>query len=139
MIAVMVVVLWYTGWAVWGMYRYNLLDKQSPATSIQWSVQKKSDDAYFLHAKYQFNGPQNAPSEGESALSYPVFWNAWSAEQAIKEYHFKPWVVFYNSRDPRLSALQKNFPIKECVSAIVLWGVFLYFLWLDRYVAKMEG
>jgi hypothetical protein len=139
LMAIGAIVLWYTGSAAYGLYQYHRLNREMQAHSVQWAVKKEADDAYFLIAKYQFSPLQNSLVEGETIFKFPIFWNAWAAEKAIPEYAAKSWLVYYVGNNPSISSLQKNFPLKECISATVLWGILIYFLWLDRYISKWEN
>jgi hypothetical protein len=76
---------------------------------------------------------------GASVLTDEPFRNRWGAQEAITQYAAKEWRVWFDHKDPDYSSLQKKFPLKECVSAIFLWGLLLYFLWLGFYVAKFNS
>lgn len=139
LIGVAAVGLWYSAIAAYTVFLYSRLNQETPAASVTWKVKKGSADAYFLYAHYQFTPPNHPLQEGETILSSPVFWNVWAAEQAMEEYGANSWTVFYSGSNPAFSTLEKNYPFKECLSAFVTVGIFLYFLWLDHYVAKFRS
>ena len=127
-------VLWYSGSAAYRYYRYVTLTEKTPATDITWIVKEYANDDFGIHADYNF-----AVGEKKIDGAYTFkdkYYNAYAAEQQIKKYDSKRWYVWYQPSNPHHSALQKKFPTKECVSAMVLWGLFLYFLWLGFYVNK---
>lgn len=128
--------------ALYKYYNYSNLTKQAVASSVNWSVKvdKKMwpfnvflDDSYKIEANYAFK------VEGKSFQGYTLFkenyLNSWAAEREIEKNQKKQWTVWYEKNNENHSTLQKNFPLKECVSAGVLWVLLLYFLWLGFYVA----
>lgn len=133
------IVLWYTSIAAYKIYQYYRLNAHAEASSVAWSVKNETDDSHFLVARYRFSPSQNASFEGSTVFTSPIFWNSWAAEQAIKDYSVKSWTVWFAQNDPAFSTLQKYFPVKEALSAIAVWGILLYFLWLDWYVAKFRS
>lgn len=129
------IVLWFTGTAIYKIYLFERFDAYAEAQNVKWTVKEKSDEEFLLDAHYNFlvNGGE---IKGDSLLTEASFWNAWAAEQMVKEYTNKKWIVWYSSKNPHYSTLQKNFPLKECISMGVLWALLFYFLWLGYYVAK---
>jgi hypothetical protein len=133
----------YSAIALYKYYRYAVLDSQAPAQSIEWSIKvdKKKwplsllfEDNYRLLAMYSFSVEGKA-MKGSTSFK-ENYLNSWAAEQAIKKNEQKNWIVWYQSGKVNHSTLQKNFPLKECVSAGVLWALLLYFIWLGFYVAN---
>ena len=47
-------------------------------------------------------------------------------------------VVWYNPHNIAYSALEKPFPMKAIVSAIILICLLVYFLFLGMYVGKLQ-
>ena len=130
--------LWYSAVALYSYYSYSQLKTQIAVSSIQWEVEEKSEDNYLIKALYQFKY-RNNPYSGSTTLSDIPYRNQWAAQQAIKEYSKKNWKTWFDPQNPNHSSLQKNFPLKECISAIFLWGLTIYFLWLGFYVAKFKS
>lgn len=133
---VFVVTLWYTGDAWYRYYAYSHLNAKTTADAVDWTIEKHSEDAYSLTASYRFTiGKTSYSGRTSFAKNYR---NRWAAEQAVAEYSSSPWDVWYGKENPNHSSLQKSFPVKECVSAVVLWALLLYFLWLGFYVSKFK-
>lgn len=134
LICAALVVFWYTGNALFKAYQYGILDSKTKVGLIDWSVKPLSDESFVLVADYQFMNNQSS-EKGQTTFLDKKYWNEWAAMQAIPEVASENLYVWYSSSNPHKSALQKKFPLKECISAAVLWGIFLYFLWIGRYVA----
>lgn len=133
----MMIVVGYSAMALYRLYHYYVLSGTASASQIEWSTHRLSDDEYVVDAKYDFP-VKGVAVNSESTLKDPVFRNAWAAEQAIKEYQKRAWKVYYNPGNPTDSTLQKYYPLKECISASILWGLVIYFIGLGYYVKKVE-
>jgi hypothetical protein len=134
--AIFVTTLWYTIVAVYRYNDYSSLQTQAPVTEIQWQTIEDSSESFSLqaHYRYEFNGK----SFTGSSPWKEVYRNSWAAEQDIKEFSKVKWKVWIDPNHPDHSSLQKYFPFKECISSALLWGIFLYFLSLGFYVAKIK-
>jgi len=132
-----VVTLWFTGVATYRYYEYTDLNSHTTTSSVEWLIKEHTEDNYTLEAYYQFKA-NNHLFKGVSHFADESHLNRWAAEQMIKSNSSHLWTVWYAQNNPDHSSLQKNFPIKECLSAIFLIGLFLYFLWLGFYVARFK-
>lgn len=130
--------LWYTISALYSYYSYSHLNSQTSPSTINWEVVEKSEENYFLKTSYSFNYKGNL-YRGSTTWSQDTYRNQWAAEQGLKESSSQQWKVWFDNLDPHHSSLQKNFPLKECISAAFLWGLSLYFLWIGFYVAKFKN
>lgn len=130
--------LWYTVVAIHSYYSYSHLKTQAAPSAIEWDVEEKSEEDYLVKAMYrfEFNG-KSYP--GMTSFADTPYRNQWAAEEALKELSNKHWKIWFDPQNPHHSSLQKNFPFKECISAIFLWGLILYFLWLGFYVTKYKN
>lgn len=127
--------LWYSFVAWHAYYRYSHLTAYTVPSAMSWEIEEKSEENYLLKASYRFDF-QGKSYPGISILTDEPYRNRWGAEQAMRENPTKEWRVWFDYHNPHYSSLQKNFPLKECLSAVFLWGLLLYFLWLGFYVAK---
>lgn len=128
--------LWFSGIAIYKQFRYYQLDATAPATVTNWTVNRISDEQYQIVAVYNFPF-NNTPIDGQTAF-VPYLRNPYTAEQYIKENAQLHWNAWYNSGNPHDSTLQRKFPLKECLYAGVLWGIFIYFVWLGNYVQRQQ-
>ena len=129
------VALWFTGDAIIRLYGYISQNAEGVATITQWNVKEFPGDRYVLSASYSFHydGKQY---QGETVFEKPRFLNRWAAEEAIRNETQQTRPVWFSSWNPDHSTLQKSFPIKECLSAVLLWGLVIYFIGLNEYVSK---
>lgn len=136
---VLLTTLGYSAVAVYRYYQYVRLTAETPTISaMQWDVEQKADDEFIIGVQYVFKVGQQE-FKGETKWPKERFLNRYAAEEGIKEFSARKWRVWYDSSDPHHSSLEKNFPFKECLSALFLWGLFFYFLWLGFYVAKFKS
>lgn len=131
-------VIGYTGVTLYRIYHYVTLSERVPAKVFEWTVKERSSgDDYRVYGRYTFSFKERE-AQGESVVESDKFLNPWSAKQAIPQYQARSWEVWVNPRNIHDSALQKYFPLKECISTVTLWGILLYFIWLGFYVNKDE-
>jgi hypothetical protein len=124
----------YSGIAIYKYNRYSSLNTSTLDVKVtELKVVEKSSDAFYIEANYQFE-VQGKPYQGAGILD-ERYRNPYAAKTGIKPLNENKWEVWYDREDPNHSSLQKEFPIKEWVSTVFLWGLFLYFLWLGFYVA----
>jgi len=128
---------WFTIKALYAAYLYVSLNASAPVENIQWSVEQLNEERFVMKANYNFVFKGQEYS-GETLFKNDVYWNFWAAEDSIKVYQQKDWQVWFSSTSPRYSSLQKNFPLKECISAAVLWVILIYFFCLGYYVATRK-
>jgi hypothetical protein len=124
--------LWFSWPAYRELYTYSVLTAHTKAQSVHWSVIELSDERYVLQGNYIFR-VEGGEHAGSTILDRLPYRNAWAANKAIPEHAEKQWEVWYSPKNLLYSSLQKNFPFKECVSAIILWGLLIYFIALKLY------
>jgi hypothetical protein len=137
LIVIFLIVLWYTGVALYRYYTYSRLTSFTQAIQIEWTVRERASDEYVLEASYLFEA-NGTSQKGKMDLKHEIYRNRWAAEQMIPQYTKRNWTVWYDPSQPNHSSLQKSFPLKESISAGFLWILFFYFLWLGFYVAKYK-
>lgn len=137
------IVIGYGAVALYKYYRYTILTASAPAVIEKWSIEADLrqwpmnllfEDAYRVQADYSFVTDQ-IKYEGKTIFR-EKYRNTWAAEQSQKKMEQENWIVWYQPGNAHYSTLQKNFPLKECVSAGVLAALLLYFIWLGSYVTK---
>ncbi len=136
--------LWYSGKCVYYYYKYETLTAQTHPAHIDWSVKTIPGKFYFFEEEYQVQAHyayaiQEKTYQGFTVLTDTKYLNPWGAEQKIAALSKEPVPLWYNPRRPYDSTLQKYFPLKECISTALLWGLLFYFVWLGMYVKKYQG
>ena len=130
--------LWYSGIALYDYYSYSQLKVQTSPSNIEWSIEEVKDEYFVAKGNYHFNFKGNSYT-GTSALTDDAYRNRWAAEQGLKELSTLKPKIWFDPQNPQHSSLQKKFPLKECISAIFLWGLTFYFLWLGFYVSRFKS
>ena len=120
------------------VYQYIRLEAKTVPQSIHWSVHAINEEHYVLKANYLFK-VKDKEYANETVLLKPWYRNEWAASQEISNQMQKQWNIWFSLSNPESSSLQKIFPIKECVSSILLWGIFAYFVLLGFYMEKIEN
>lgn len=127
--------VWFTWQTIGKTTDYYTLSNSIDAATIAWSPIKKGDDHYLLSAEYTFH-VNNQNIHKKEVLSTPVYPNPWAVEQAASKQNTKQWKVWYSPDAPQKASLERNFPTKELVSMVILWGVWIYFVCLGFYVTR---
>lgn len=128
----------YSCVAAYKYYNYTRLSKQILPIEIMWESQELATDSFIPAATYTFSFSKQLFS-GTDTWPNDSYRNQWAIDEGLKEYRAKEWKVWFDPHHPTYSSLQKNLPIKECISAIILWGLFFYFLWLSFYVTRFNS
>ena len=110
-------------------YLYLRLSVKVEASIDQWKVIKKSSSSYPIQGKYHFEF-QGKTYHGASNLKPPYPLNRPSAQKMIVELEpsRKLWIDPHN---PMISSLERGFPIKKVVYALIALGVSLYFWFVE--------
>lgn len=137
MLVLLCIVVGYSGTALWRWYGYVRLSTQTTVKQVEWRVIEQNSSSYVVAGKYQFV-VKDRDYTGETEFFDDSYLNQWSAEQGMQRYQEKKWTVWYQPGNENYSSLQKKFPLKECLSALVLWGLWFYFFWLGVYVAQKK-
>lgn len=114
------------GTALW---RYLRLEASAPVAKVQWAIIQKSSSQFALKATYYFDH-QGKIVEGETLLSKPYYLNQLSAEKKIQEFSKQKWRVWYDRGTPEISSLEKRFPAKKILYALMTLGIFFYFYFM---------
>lgn len=125
------IALWFSVMALWGAWKYIELDAKAAAKINGMQVEEKGSSCFILRAQYSYKANQKLYS-GETRFSNPCYLNRAHAEDDLKKMQGFSWEVWYKNSDPSISSLQRNFPFKTCIYAILTLGVFIYFFIL-RY------
>ena len=127
--------LWFVAVASFRLYQYENLNRQIHTTTISWDINKKQEDLYTLTANYTYK-INNKLYAGKTEFSSDFYRNNWAAEEMIKDFSKSPWLIWYDKQSPDHSSLEKRFPFKEFFSALAIFCLLLYFMWIGFYVVK---
>ena len=126
-------VLCYSSMTFKDLYQYQRLDTSIIPSIFKAELKELSEDEAGVLIVYQFSVGA-AHYEGSEVVA--ILPNTPAAEQELTKFEKQDWRVWYDSAAPSYSALKKKFPLKESISSLILWGIFLYFVCLGYYVTK---
>jgi hypothetical protein len=112
--------------ALASLYTHFTLSMRTEAVVDHWKVIRKSSSSFPFRGSYHFEF-QGKIYQGSSVLPPPYHLNRPSAERAMGPLQKKKWFVWFDPRKPSVSSLEKAFPTKKIVYALVALGVTLYF------------
>lgn len=124
---------WFVGGALFQVWRYFSLDQQAKAHIRSWEVVESHSGRYAVEAEYDFL-VKNTLYEGRMLFSHLYFISPSAAESAIAEMNKQSWMAWYQAGDPSCHSLQRLFPFKASIHAILTLGVLVYFLFLKRWL-----
>ncbi len=117
--------LWFGGKAVFELWGYSRLDKHTPVAVLDWQIVERGSRAYIL-GSYTFEA-QGKIYQGKTRFREPTFLNKLAAGYQLDEWKTHAWSAWYDPKNPECSSLQKLFPYKNCVYALLVMGVLGYF------------
>ncbi|MCH9627747.1 MAG: hypothetical protein S4CHLAM2_13900 [Chlamydiales bacterium] len=127
-----------TGFATWfvvsagrDLMRYYQISTQVSATVEKWDIKERGPNQYVVQAVYSYDfGGKSYPGSGPVTEAYP---NPWAATQALEKMKKRKWSVWINPKVPDQSILDRKFPYKATLSAVILIALSAYFICLGVY------
>lgn len=133
------VALWFSAQAASALWNYSRLDSTAIAQIEQWGVAPISSSEFAIEAKYFFLSKKGERFFGKTIFKKPYFLNEPSARATIKGLKNRSWTVWYNSKNPTISSLQKIFPFQACIQAFLTVVVTLYFVVIRGYLIRLRS
>lgn len=130
------IALWFSGIATVQVWQYARLNAQTPATVLSWGVRDLSSSRYAIEADYRYE-VKGTSHRGKTVFKHPQFLNRYAAENHAKTMEGKRWHAWYVERNPAHSSLERKFPQKECLHALLTVGVFAYFYFSRSMLTKL--
>lgn len=130
-----VIALWFSGIALVGVFKFSLLNTQSTAEVLRWQVRELSSSRFAIEADYQFKIDE-ITYHGKTKFENPQFLNRFAAENYISSLSSKSWKMWYKDSNPTRSSLEREFPQKSCLQALLTVGVFAYFFFIRSMVLR---
>jgi hypothetical protein len=130
------IALWFSGNALLGFWKFIQLDTQTSAQIFQWEIRDLSSSRFAIEASYRYE-VQGRTYKGKTMFESPLFLNRYAAENYLKTLEAKGWRTWYKKRSPAFSSLEKEFPQKKCVQALVTVGVFAYFYFARSMFSRL--
>lgn len=135
----MAIAIAFSGLAAYQIFRYARLGTSAPAKVTDWGVKELSSSQFGVEVCFEFEAAGKS-FRGKTLFDSPVYLNPFSAEEAIKSLKKEAFAVWFQSSDPSMCSLQKEFPLKSLVNALVTLGVVFYFISISKklYQASPE-
>lgn len=127
-------ILGYTTYTMIEIWQYMRFDKQVAAQSIQWSIIALSDEAFIPNASYSYH--IDGKTYQNQMRWKETYRNEWASQEAIARLKQSPPLIWFDSSSPEISTLQKNFPLKTTLYALLLWVLGIYFAGLGYTVNR---
>jgi hypothetical protein len=120
------IALWFSAIALNNLFNFALLNAETPAQITQWQVREISSSRFAIEADYTFQ-VHGVPYQGKTKFEDPQFLNRYAAETHIRVMDSKSWKTWYRDSNPTRCNLEKEFPKKSCLQALLTVGVCAYF------------
>jgi hypothetical protein len=130
------ITFWFCGKAGFELYDYLSLSRSSNIQHIDWKVQEVKSNHFVICATYDFT-VDGIEYNSNTVLS-SIYPNYWAAHSIMQDLMNETRIVWYNPHNVSYSALEKSFPMKASVSAIILISLLVYFIFLGMYVGKLQ-
>jgi hypothetical protein len=128
-----IAVLWFTFNTGYQLYRWVVQTAETVPTNIEWQVRQESQDRYTLAAQYAFK-VNDSTYLGETIFRSKRYKSPETAAHFLQQNIQTDWKVFYAPDRPRISTINRIFPLKSCIYTAIVWGVIIYFFWLGRTI-----
>ncbi|MBS0653997.1 MAG: hypothetical protein JSR39_10800 [Verrucomicrobia bacterium] len=130
------IALWFSSIAAYQLFQYFRLGSFAEAEVTKWSIKELSSSRFAIEAFFEFEA-NGKKYQGKSLLDSPVFLNPFSAEDAIKAKEKQAFYAWYQSSKPEISSLQREFPLKSLIHALVTLGVLIYFAFVPKHIPHL--
>jgi hypothetical protein len=131
------IALWFSGIALSGFWKFTRLNTKTTATVFKWQVRHLSSSRFAIEAEYRYEINGNI-YESKTIFESPLFLNRYTAENHVKFFESRRWQTWYSEGSPHLSSLEREFPEKQCLHALVTVGVFAYFYFARPVLSKFR-
>ncbi|MBY0529962.1 MAG: hypothetical protein K2P51_07200 [Rhabdochlamydiaceae bacterium] len=125
--------LWIVGAALFALSNYWKLSTPVPAQVTQWKVVEISSSSFAVEALYTYEFKKKNYS-GSTLFDAPLYLNPYAAASDLKKWEALTWQAWIQPSHPEISSLQRHFPSKKIVHAVLTLGVVVYFLFLRRWL-----
>ncbi|MBS0604762.1 MAG: hypothetical protein JSS60_06975 [Verrucomicrobia bacterium] len=132
------IALWFTGVAMAGSWKFIRLNAHTPASITNLQVRDLSSSRFAIEADYRFEVSGNTYT-GKTIFENPQFMNRFAAENYVKLLGARRWDTWYREGNPDISSLEREFPQKPCLQALLTVGVFAYFYFARGMLVRLMG
>ncbi len=128
---------WFSMKAGIHVYKYFKLNSKTTCSIDKWELNEDKSSKYTIIVYYSYE-VSNQIFNDKYIFKQKLFLNSFAAKDQINYWKNKKWTVFYNSKNPNISSIEKAFPYKSCIYAIIAMSIFLYFIFLKFYLIRFQ-
>jgi hypothetical protein len=132
------IALWYLGITCKELWDYAQLRGQAPATILKWETRDLGSSHFAVAAEYLYE-VGGISHTGNTLFKKQRFLNRFAAESYLKPLKEKRLWVWYREGEPSISSLEREFPQKHCLQALLTVGVFAYFYFARSLFSKFAS
>jgi hypothetical protein len=115
------------------LYSYYRLDKKKACTLHKLKIKEDNKGKFYITSKFSFFF-DNKQFSGRTNFSRK-FLNYQAALEEAKKMAKINWDIWFDSKNPAISSLEKQFPLKNIIYTFIISGIIIYFFIL-RYKLK---
>lgn len=130
------IALWFFSIAVLGIFKFAVLNTQGLAEVTHWQIRELSSSRFAIEAEYRFT-VNEVVYFSKTKFEKPQFLNRFAAENYIATLGPRSLRMWYRDSYPQRSSLEREFPRKHCLQALLTLGVFAYFYFARGMVSKV--
>ncbi len=130
-----VIALYFTARFGVALCHYFPLRGQAKAQLNRWEVEE-AGDRFVLKGDYSFEVQKNIWHN--SSILGKSYYSEAAAVAALKKMAMNSWTVWYSPRNPKMSALEKEFPYSFLARTLICYGVCIYFIFLNRKIRSVD-
>jgi hypothetical protein len=129
---------WFLGKSAVEGWRYARLDRRCSTAIEKWEIRELNPSKFSILASYRFS-LGDKEYEGKSEFRSFYLLNKYAAATEIEKLKKENWKVWYSSKNPRTSSLEKRVPFKALTYGLLSLAIFLYFLYIFQRHVKQEA
>ena len=131
------IALWFSSKTFIDIVRYQRLEKIAPIIVTRWEIEEKKEGIFFVGASYKYK-VENEDFEGKATFSRKFFNYHAAFDYLNKLAQKKDLVAWYSKKNVRKATLEKHFPVKNLVYAVVSTAIFIYFIILKNIIKRFN-
>jgi hypothetical protein len=126
-----VVTAYFMGLALHDLWGCLRLEERTSADVYKWKTVEVASSQFGIKAAYTYK-VHGKTYRGKTFFAKPYHLNENSVQKQVEQFSRQSWVVWYQPSHPKISSLEKIFPTKRVIYALMTLGVFFYFLYVDH-------
>jgi hypothetical protein len=121
----------------WELKKYLSLNEKTKAEVTNLEIRETKKGKFLISATYSYN-VKDKKLINKTIFKKPTFLNHFAAFAFLKKRAKEDFYAWYSSKNIKNSSLEKYFPIKNFIYAIISVAIFLYFILFFKRLRKFE-